>query len=472
MVDGNERYRIDERFRIGPIESWSGLDRTLDRPVTIRVLDPRTEIGKRVQLQARDLIRLEHPALLHVLDTIDLDDQFGLVTESLPEESLAEYLSTKGTLPAEETLGIAIHLGEALAALHTAGFAIGDLQTSDIGRRKDGTVVIVEGPPTGDANKIPARPQDDIVALGELIHELLVGFRPQLDHQGRHELHPSISASFRQLIRRSVDVEGQWSGASALVLALRSLNQDLERLATTEESQQIDYLQAERSWLAPAAFVAMLAAVVILMGLFVTRTQLGSSLVDNVREVVRLEPEQPLIIENFESPNLSTPPVTSRPGAISAELQIVRIVDFDPAGSPVKEEHPEKIMFINDGDSSTGWYTERYTTSDFGKLKEGVGLIIGLGPPQQIDRLRISSPNIDWSFEIFASDKSAAGAIQTWGQAVAKREEISGTITVDLEGSSGATLLLWITDLGKELAVGGHRVTITGLTVTGRPIYG
>ena len=299
-----------------------------------------------------------------------------------------------------------------------------------------------------------------------------MGFRPQLDHQGRHELHPSISASFRQLIRRSVDVEGQWSGASALVLALRSLNQDLDRLATTEESQQIDYLQAERSWLAPAAFVAMLAAVVILMGLFVTRTQLGSSLVDNVREVVRLEPEQPLIIENFESPNLSTPPVTSRPGAISAELQIVRIVDFDPAGSPIKEEHPEKIMFINDGDSSTGWYTERYTTSDFGKLKEGVGLIIGLGPPQQIDRLRISSPNIDWSFEIFASDKSAAGAIQTWGQAVAKREEISGTITVDLEGSSGATLLLWITDLGKELAVGGHRVTITGLTVTGRPIYG
>ena len=56
MVDGNERYRIDERFRIGSIESWSGLDRTLDRPVTIRVLDPRTEIGKRVQLQARSLI--------------------------------------------------------------------------------------------------------------------------------------------------------------------------------------------------------------------------------------------------------------------------------------------------------------------------------------------------------------------------------------------------------------------------------
>ena len=221
MVDGHERYRIDERVRVGPVESWSGLDRTLDRLVTIRVLDPKTEIGKRVQLQARSLTRLEHPALLHVLDTIEFDDRFGLVTESLPKESLAEHLSTKGTLPAEETLEIAIQLGEALSALHAAGFAIGDLQTSHIGLRKDGTVVIVEGPPTGDANKIPARPQDDIVALGELIHELLVGFRPQLDHQGRHELHPSVSVSFRQLIRRSVDIEGQWSSASALVLALR-----------------------------------------------------------------------------------------------------------------------------------------------------------------------------------------------------------------------------------------------------------
>jgi len=472
MVDGHERYRIDERVSIGPVESWSGLDRTLNRPVTIRVLDPGSEIGKRVQLQARSLTRLEHPALLHVLDTIEFDGQFGLVTEALPEESLDEYLSHNGTLPAEETLGIAIHLGEALAALHAAGFAIGDLQTSHIGRREDGTVVIVEGPPTGDANKIPARPQDDIVALGELIHELLVGFRPQLDHQGRHELHPSISVSFRQLIRRSVDIDGQWSSSSALVLALRSLNQDLDRLSTTEEFEQIDYLQAERSWLAPAAFVAVLAAVVIFVGLFVTRTQLGSSLVDNVREVVRLEPEEPLVIENFETPNLGTAPVTSRPAATSTELQIVRIVDFDPAGNN-RGEHSEKIILINDGDSSTGWYTERYTTSDFGKLKEGVGLMIGLGPPQQIDRLRISSPNIDWSFEIFTSDKNAAGGdIQVWGQPVAKRQGISGTITVDLEGSSGATLLLWITDLGKELAIGGHRVTITGLTVTGRPIYG
>ena len=116
MVDGSTRYQIDKRFRSGPIESWSGLDKTLDRPVTIRFLDPESEIGKRVQLQARSLIRLEHSALLHVLDTIEVEGRFGLVTEALPERNLEEYLAVNGTIGSSETLAIAIQLGEALAA--------------------------------------------------------------------------------------------------------------------------------------------------------------------------------------------------------------------------------------------------------------------------------------------------------------------------------------------------------------------
>ena len=470
MADDHQRYRIDECVRPGLIESWSGLDRTLDRPVTIRLLDPSTEVGKRVELQARALVRLEHPALLHVLDTIELSDRIGLVTETLPNETLEQHLSSKGTLSSEECLSVAIQLGEALASLHSAGFAIGDLHAQNIGRRQDGTVVIVDGPPTGDANKIPARPQDDIVSLGELIHECLVGFRPQLDHQGRHEIHPAISSSFRQLITRSVDQENRWSDASALVLALRSLTQDFDRVADATNIDEAHFLKAERSWLAPAAFVGILAAVVILVGLLVTRTQVGSSLVENVREAVRLEAQDPLIVEDFDSAPSVTSPVLSRQESGPTQLQIVSIVPFDPAGND-QVEHPEKIDFINDGDSSTGWYTERYTTADFGKLKEGVGLIISLGPPQQLDRLRISSPTIDWSFEIFASENTG-GAIQSWGEPVASRNEVSGTITVDLNDTPGATLLLWITSLGRELAAGGHRVTVTEVSITGRPKYG
>jgi len=469
-VENHQRYRIDSRVSGGPVESWIGLDQTLDRPVTIRVLDPSTEIGKRVQLQARSLTRLEHPALLHVLDTIDLDDRFGVVTELLPEENLEDRLSQQGYFSSQETIAIGIQLGEALATLHRAGFALGGLQTKDVGRRNDGTVVIVEGPPTSDAIGIPARPSDDITALGELLHCLLVGFRPQIDHQGRYELHPAIPAPLGQLIRRSVDQEGRWSDATALVLALRSLQQDFDQVDGGVQATQADYLRAERTWLAPAAIIVVLAGLVIVMGLFATQTQTGSSLVADVHEVVRLEPEETIFTASSRDSSTSVAPVTSRPSTLASQLQIIRIVDFDPAGDD-QEEHHEKRELINNGDSSNGWYTERYTTSDFGKLKDGVGLIIELGPPQQIDRLRISSPTIDWSFKIFVSQEST-GAIQSWGEAIASREEISGTLTVDLGGTPGATLLLWITDLGKELSAGGHRVTISEIKVFGRPLYG
>ena len=470
MANEHQRYRIDQLISSGVIEDWSGLDRTLDRPVTIRVLDTSTEVGMRVQLQARALIRLEHPSLLHVLDTVEFEDRFGLVTETLPQQTLQDYLSTQGTISAEESLSIVISLGEALDALHRAGFAAGEIQPKHVGRRSDGTVVIVNGPPTADANKIPATAEDDIASLGELIHELLVGFRPQIDHQGRFELHSSISSSFREIIHRCIDRNNQWSDASALVLSLRSLHHDLDQVSLASTSTQVDYLKEERTWLAPAGFIAFVASIVILAGFLISRTEVGSSLVENVREVVRLERDDTFIVDNFE--NSLAPPLvaTTRPDTAARQLQILRIIDFDPAGDD-QAEHPGKLDLINNNDSSRGWNTERYTTSDFGNLKEGVGLIIQLGPPQQIDRMRISSPSIDWSFEIFASEDTT-GAIQTWGDAVLQREKVSGTVTVDLNGTSAATLLLWITSLGKELPSGGHRVTISELSVTGRPLYG
>ena len=114
------------------------------------------------------------------------------------------------------------------------------------------------------------------------------------------------------------------------------------------------------------------------MGLLVTRTQVGSSLVENVREVVRLEPQDPLIVESIDTSTSVSAPLLSRPESRPTQLQIVSIVPFDPAGND-QVEHPEKIDLINNGDSNTGWYTERYTTADFGKLKEHQSTFLHIG---------------------------------------------------------------------------------------------
>ena len=46
---------MDKKIEGGAVESWSGRDLTLDRPVTIRITDTETEIGQRVRMQAQAL---------------------------------------------------------------------------------------------------------------------------------------------------------------------------------------------------------------------------------------------------------------------------------------------------------------------------------------------------------------------------------------------------------------------------------
>ena len=75
---------MDKKIEGGAVESWSGRDLTLDRPVTIRITDTETEIGQRVRMQAQALSRLEHPCLLHIYDSISTSNQFAIITESLP----------------------------------------------------------------------------------------------------------------------------------------------------------------------------------------------------------------------------------------------------------------------------------------------------------------------------------------------------------------------------------------------------
>ena len=55
---------MDKKIENGPVESWSGLDLTLNRPVTIRITDTGTEIGQRVRMQAQAISRLSHHYLL------------------------------------------------------------------------------------------------------------------------------------------------------------------------------------------------------------------------------------------------------------------------------------------------------------------------------------------------------------------------------------------------------------------------
>ena len=74
--------------------------------------------------------------------------------------------------------------------------------------------------------------------------------------------------------------------------------------------------------------------------------------------------------------------------------------DLDPQGQD-GQENPEDVGLAVDGNPETGWRTSTYyRRADLGGLKDGVGLVVDLGGPREVDspaadayaaRLRASS---------------------------------------------------------------------------------
>lgn len=482
MTERPGRYRAIHRLESScGVETWRGLDQRLGRPVTIRVVhepesqdsdsadpdsaDPDSanpDTALRLKSQVRSLARLEHSGLLHVLDTCVVDGGFAIVTEELPPTTVADELATAGQLSQQRATHIVRQTAFALQALHDHGFAHGGVTTKQLGIRSDDTIIILDGPPTADSVTIPARPADDIRALAELMHLLLAGGPPRTGPDRSVELHPEISPELHPALERALATEEHlaWGSARAFADALPTPREHRPR-----RDDRHSFLRSERAWLLPVAIIVVIALAVTawsVVGGRSTTVQDGTSGakgevgVDVSLPVATLETNIPITIKRRPSP--------------AGTLTVIDIADFDPTGDD-RAEHPERLEFINDGDPARGWQTERYSTSTFGNLKRGVGLIAQLGPPQLVDRLVVRSPSIGWALEVYSAPEPPA-SIADWGEPVAVERSINGDAVIETGGLEAATLLIWIVDLGEPVTNGGHRLTVTGVEVSGRPVFG
>lgn len=464
MTVPSDRYRLIERISEGPITTWSGFDETLGRPVTIRIASLEHESGQRMRVQTRALARMEHPNTLRVLDTNSDGIDFAVVTEAMPPITIADELSTSGPLPPREALQLAIEIGEALAALHQAGFAHGGVTLERIGRRANGHPVILDGPPTDDAVTIPATPAADLSSLAIATHHLLVGHPPMISPSGHHDLHPEIPTALVAPLQSALDVEANSPDTRDFLQSLRDKLPLLPVSRLVRDDRSSSFYATERAWFAPVAFLLVTLVVLLVAGAILAQTRAGSDGVVDAKDVVDISVPAPALTS--EVPGTSEP----RNASTSSSLQIVDLVDFDPEGDD-RSENPDRLALINDDTPEDGWYTARYATNDFGGLKSGVGLILTLGPPQQVTQLTIGSPTLGWSVEIFASTEPV-GQVLEWGQPIAVLNDIDGNAQLEFSDVEASTILVWITDLGRPLSSGGHRVTVTTLEVEGRPLFG
>jgi hypothetical protein len=138
--------------------------------------------------------------------------------------------------------------------------------------------------------------------------------------------------------------------------------------------------------------------------------------------------------------------------------------DFDPQGSPPREENPDSVPNAVDGDPATSWSTSSYL-QNFGPggLKTGVGLVIDLGATKGVRRVVVTTAGGETSLAAYVTSTPPTGVA---GLTPVGTASGTGELTIDLdEAVSGQYVTIWLTLLPS--VDGEFRGTISEVQVLG-----
>jgi eukaryotic-like serine/threonine-protein kinase len=127
---------------------YSARQRQSDAPCAVKVLNrdwqEDSTAVKLLQREARACLAVQHPHLVKLLEAHVTRSPYFLVMEMLGGESLRRRLRRDYRLDVPSALWIARQTAEALAALHRAGFAHGDVKPDNIRIVSDGRAILLD----------------------------------------------------------------------------------------------------------------------------------------------------------------------------------------------------------------------------------------------------------------------------------------------------------------------------------------
>jgi len=497
------RYNLTRRVaRGGMAEVWEANDDVLARQVAVKVLLPHLAADEvfvtRFRMEAVAAARLSHPNIVAVYDTFRDDDAEGIVMELVRGTTLRRVLDEQRALSVSRSVSIGIAVADALEHAHRSQLVHRDVKPGNILLAESGRVMVTDfgiakavhdttdghdltdtgtvlgtvkylSPEQVEGNPIDAR--SDVFSLGCVLYEMVCGRppfeggtamatamarvneRPLLPRQCR----PGVPRAFESVIVRALsrDPEARYGSAGELASALRSIHLELDpdeeisgpvlavdptvtssgdRTPPGGVALEPRFTQTERSWIVPAALIVLIAVALGTAGVLIGRTDVGREIFEGAREAVTGERDS------------SGPPPA-----------IVEAHSFDPFGSG--GEHDGEVGNLLDGNPNTTWSTEHYDTSDFGGLKEGVGVILVLKDEGSLGELEVLARSQGWAAEVYIAPQAATD-LAGWGEPVGTASALGDSHAFDLQGRSGRAVLLWITGLGD-----GGRAELAELTL-------
>ena len=438
------RYRLEECVtRLDGFSSWRAVDEKLRRAVGVHLLPADHPRARSVLAAARSSALLGDPRFVQVLDAVEEDDIVYVVHEWLPDATELTALLAAGPFEAHDAYQLVSQISQAMAAAHREGLAHLQLTPSAVLRSSTGQYRIrglaVNAALRGITAERPLR--TDTEAIGALLYAALTRRWPyETDAYGLAGLPKGVGLIAPDQVRAGVH-----RGLSEL--AMRALANDgatasrqeppcttpdelakavaaMPRILPPEptftpppEYQRTTYQQGtygRQSGPSAAAAQPVMAApppplqsrtgkvlkwavsALLIAALGLGSWQLAETLLDQNKDSVEPTPTQ--TAQNGNDGNKGPEPGTP--------VAIVGAQDYDPLGSDGSEK-PATIKNAYDKDPSSYWSTDGYYSTDFGNLKDGVGIVLDLGKVQQVGTVDVSFLGGTTSVELRTTEASS-----------------------------------------------------------------
>jgi eukaryotic-like serine/threonine-protein kinase len=487
------RYRLESKLGTGGMSTvYLARDETLERWVAAKVLhreisDQPDQI-ERFRREARSVAQLSHPNVVSVIDAGEDGGRPYIVFEYIDGETLKHRIDAHpGGLPLDESAAYAIEIGRGLGAAHARRLVHRDVKPQNVLIDSEGRAKVTDfgiareleqdgltktGRVLGTTDYVspeqamgqPVDARSDIYSLGVVLYEMLTGSVPFKADNVVGVAMKHVNEKMPDVQRRRRDV----SSALAVVVErstekkpdkrYRDMNEmldDLERAlevevarggkSTGEVTTVLDSVSPRHRLITPRRVsiagillvLAATAAALVIAGISGGGKDRGGG---------------------------GGGPNTATTGAV---IGIDDATDYDPIGGD--GELPEETGFaVDNNPTGTAWVGEHYDTSDFGGLKDGVGIYVTTDDPAQPTSMTVRTPKPGWDAEVYAAASGPPDALEGWGPPIGSLTNGDTESNIPLQPTADARyFLLWFTKLAPASDEDRYRPEVSDIELSG-----